>query len=115
MSSLYSILLCGVACSQLVAQTAQPQTKIPIHKENVIVTGEWQPIALEEADRSVNQYHLVAPALLFGNVTDVLSLDSSVFVRPRGATGIQADISIRGGSFEQTLVLLNGMRLNDVQ
>ena len=36
-------------------------------------------------------------------------------VRQRGPFGAQADISIDGGSFEQTLILLNGVKISDVQ
>ena len=46
---------------------------------------------------------------------DLLRQDSSVFLEERGAGGGQADIVLRGGSFEQTLVLLNGFRINDSQ
>ena len=40
---------------------------------------------------------------------------ANVDVRQRGAEGVQADISIRGGNFDQTLILLNGFKMNDVQ
>ena len=46
---------------------------------------------------------------------DFLRQDSSVFLEERGAGGGQADLVLRGGSFEQTLVLLNGFRINDAQ
>ena len=46
---------------------------------------------------------------------DFLREDSSIFLEERGAGGGQADIVLRGGSFEQTLVLLNGFRINDAQ
>src|SRR5208283_1839049 len=46
---------------------------------------------------------------------DFLREDSSVFLEERGAGGGQADLVLRGGSFEQTLVLLNGFRINDAQ
>src|SRR6202044_3822819 len=36
-------------------------------------------------------------------------------IQQRGAAGVQADISIRGGSFDQTLVLVNGLRINDAE
>ncbi len=81
----------------------------------VVVTGTWEPVALEESDRSVNQYMLKNGGLLFGSIADAIGLDSSVYVQSRGPGGIQADFSIRGASFEQTLVLLNGIRLNDAQ
>jgi len=38
-----------------------------------------------------------------------------VDVRQRGAGGTQADISLRGGSFDQVLVLLNGIDISDPQ
>lgn len=48
-------------------------------------------------------------------VNEVLSYVGGVDVRQRGPFGSQADISIDGGSFEQTLVLINGVKLLDAQ
>lgn len=36
-------------------------------------------------------------------------------VRERGPNGVQADLSLRGGTFDQTLILLNGIKLSDPQ
>ena len=44
-----------------------------------------------------------------------MRLDPSIDLQARGPNNIQTDISIRGGTFGQTLVLWNGLRLNDVQ
>jgi vitamin B12 transporter len=41
--------------------------------------------------------------------------DASVDLEQRGGGGVQTDVTIRGGSFEQVLVLLNGLRINDVE
>lgn len=49
------------------------------------------------------------------SVDDLLDYAMNVDVRSRSALGVQSDISIRGGSFEQTLILLNGVPLNDPQ
>jgi len=49
------------------------------------------------------------------SLQDLIEYASNVDVRQRGAEGIQADISIRGGNFEQTLILLNGFKMNDAQ
>jgi vitamin B12 transporter len=46
---------------------------------------------------------------------DVLKFALNVDVRQRGTFGTQSDVSIRGGSFEQTLILLNGVKINDPQ
>ncbi|MEX2271388.1 MAG: TonB-dependent receptor [Vicinamibacterales bacterium] len=50
-----------------------------------------------------------------GVLVDVLRLAPGVDVRARGERGVQADFVIRGASFGQALVLLDGMRLNDAQ
>jgi iron complex outermembrane receptor protein len=39
----------------------------------------------------------------------------SIDVRRRGTSGTQADLYIRGGSFDQTLLLVDGFKLDDVQ
>ncbi len=49
------------------------------------------------------------------SLNEVLQLVGGVDIRQRGAHGVQADLSIRGGSFEQALVLLNGVKLVDPQ
>ncbi|MDA3930708.1 MAG: TonB-dependent receptor [Prolixibacteraceae bacterium] len=49
------------------------------------------------------------------SVNELLEYASNVDIRQRGTNGIQADISIRGGSFDQVLVLLNGVNITDPQ
>lgn len=49
------------------------------------------------------------------SLQEALSFVPGVDVRQRGVTGVQADIGIRGGSFNQTLMLLNGIKLTDPQ
>jgi len=48
-------------------------------------------------------------------VNELLAYVGGVDIRQRGPFGTQADISIDGGSFEQTLVLINGVKLLDAQ
>ncbi|MEP7366130.1 MAG: TonB-dependent receptor plug domain-containing protein, partial [Acidobacteriota bacterium] len=88
----------------------------PPRKETVVVTGTYQPVPLDDADRSVRAMDVRGePSLVSNTVVDFLNLDSSVDLRQRGQSNIQTDVSIRGSSFGQTLILLNGLRLNDVQ
>ncbi len=49
------------------------------------------------------------------SIQDLLEYIAGVDVRQRGAEGVQADISIRGGTFDQTLILLNGINITDPQ
>jgi outer membrane cobalamin receptor len=46
---------------------------------------------------------------------EILQYANGVDIRQRGPFGSQADISIDGGSFEQTVVLLNGTKIIDTQ
>ena len=47
------------------------------------------------------------------NVNEVISSLPGVDLRTRGAGGAQADLSIRGGTFDQVLILLNGVNITD--
>ncbi len=49
------------------------------------------------------------------SIPEILAYSPGVDVRQRGPMGVQSDIGIRGGTFEQTLILLNGMKLTDPQ
>ncbi len=49
------------------------------------------------------------------NINEVLGFLNGVDLRQRGPFGTQADISIDGGSFDQTLVLVNGAKVSDPQ
>lgn len=48
-------------------------------------------------------------------LNEVLQYANGVDLRQRGPFGTQADVSIDGGSFEQTVVLLNGAKVIDAQ
>ena len=48
-------------------------------------------------------------------VADILAYLPGVDVRQRGTSTAQTDISLRGGTFDQVLVLVNGVSVSDVQ
>lgn len=49
------------------------------------------------------------------NLQDLLNYVQGIDLRTRGAESVQADISLRGGTFDQTAILLNGVNLTDPQ
>jgi len=51
----------------------------------------------------------------FRTLESVLRTSPAVDVRERGGMGTQADIAIRGGSFDQTMVMLNGINFSDAR
>lgn len=48
-------------------------------------------------------------------IESALRLSPAIDVRERGGKSVQADISIRGGSFDQTVVMLNGIDFTDAR
>ena len=49
------------------------------------------------------------------NINELLEYVAGVDMRQRGALDVQGDLGIRGGTFDQTLVLVNGVRMNNPQ
>ncbi len=49
------------------------------------------------------------------SLDQLLDFVSGIDIRQRGTNGTQADISVRGGTFDQVLVLLNGVNITDPQ
>ena len=49
------------------------------------------------------------------NVADLLQQVAGVDIRRRGTAGSQSDLYIRGGGFDQTLLLIDGIKMDDAQ
>ena len=54
-------------------------------------------------------------ALPAQNLQELLDYLPGVDIRTRGANSVQADISMRGGTFDQTIVMLNGVNITETQ
>ena len=67
-------------------------------------TSNVQIIDLKEIENSPAQ-----------TIEDLLEYAINVDMRQRCGQGVQTDISMRGGTLEQVLILLNGIKLNDPQ
>jgi len=92
---------------------AQPDTTV---YEEIIIQRNRLEIPFSQATRNVDI--LTAEEikkLPVRTVNELLAYVGGVDIRQRGPFGNQADISIDGGSFEQTLVLINGVKLLDAQ
>jgi outer membrane receptor for ferrienterochelin and colicin len=87
----------------------------PQSQQTVVVLGSPVPVPLAESPASVLVLPVEAKSLSLESPQDLLRQDSSITLEQRGAGGGQADVVLRGGTFEQTLVLLNGFRIDDSQ
>ena len=105
--------LCVVVCLGF-AQYVWGQAA-PVH-ESVVVTGSAEPTPLDEADRAVRVLSLPAgERALYDSWYSLLQLDPALNLMQRSPGGFIADLSIRGSTYGQTLVLVDGMRINDAQ
>ena len=81
--------------------------------EEVVVTGSRAPLTLAESAKIVSvitreDIHRAAAE----SINDILKLAIGVDVRQRGGFGVQTDISVRGGNFDQITILLNGVNIS---
>lgn len=83
--------------------------------ETVVVTGTFEPLSLDEMDRAITLLPARSSGLVLNALEDLLRTDPSLDLQERAPNGVQTDLSIRGGTFAQTLVLLDGQRLSDAQ
>ena len=117
MISIAGCLFLAIHAPYTLAQSAPATTSPPLPKpvETMVVLGSAVPVPLAESASSVLVLPVEPKALSLESPQDLLRQDSSIFLEQRGAGGGQADLVLRGGTFEQALVLLNGFRINDSQ
>ncbi len=110
------IILAACASAVLAqAPPVSPPAKLPHPTETMVVLGSAVPVPLAESSASVVVLPVEGKTLTLESPQELLRQDSSVYLEERGAGGGQADLVLRGGTFEQALVLLNGFRINDSQ
>jgi iron complex outermembrane receptor protein len=110
----YSLLvLPGESRSQEKSDTIRMKN---LELEEIVITAGRTPAGLQQVTGMVTQVNRPeierAPST---NLNDLLRYIPSVDIRQRGPLGSQADISIRGGTYDQVLILLNGINLTDPQ
>lgn len=118
MKRLISILictLCSVLCLPLHAQDTLHVEDFRL--DEVEVLGTFVIIDDFSGPQNKVKYftHDEIQHLPISNISDVLNCLSGLDVRSRGTTNAQTDISLYGGTFDQVLVCLNGIPLNDAQ
>jgi len=110
----YLALVLAVTDARIaIAQQSSP-TVSPV-STTVTVLGSSAPISLGESARTAIVFDTQQNPLEFESVEDYLRTDASVDIQQRAPAGVLSDISVRGASFEQTLVLLNGLRMDSAE
>ena len=84
--------------------------------DEVVVTGSRAPLtALQSAKIVAVISRDDIQRAEAQSINDILKLAPGVDVRQRGGFGVQTDISINGGTFDQITILLNGMNISSPQ
>lgn len=82
--------------------------------EPVVITGNLHKQKLKETGRNIILINKEDIEKITANSLDeLLKYLPGIEVQQRGPQGAQSDIVIRGGTFQQVLVIIDGVRLND--
>ena len=102
------ILLLALSCQSFV-QAQQTFEHDTVEFNSLVV-----PLQIKETGRSVSIITKEDIAKISAtSIDEVLQTISGVEVQNRGGFGVQADILMRGSTFTQVLILIDGMKLND--
>lgn len=106
----------SVPANAIEVATDTTEVKMEYDLDEIEVSAQRSPALYSQVARIVSVIERkeieASPAQ---SVQDLLEYVAGVDIRQRGAEGVQADISIRGGTFDQTLILLNGINITDPQ
>src|SRR5659263_159661 len=109
----FACTLVQLSYEPLLADVQDSTSRKGINLDEVEVS-EDQPVAWSGNARLVQVTERreinASPAKSLDNLLESIA---GVDIRQRGSDGVQADVSIRGGSFDQVLILLNGVNITD--
>lgn len=109
-----SILLLGTCFAQTAAPDSVAVSR-EIRIDEIGVTGSHAAPTRSTMSQTPLFDRKAQAAAPCQTLESALRLAPSVDIRERGGKGMQADISIRGGSFDQTMVQLNGVDFTDAR
>ncbi|WP_188598070.1 TonB-dependent receptor domain-containing protein [Polaribacter pacificus] len=101
----------------LMQLTLFSQENIPVQQlDTVVIKSSRIDLPFKENSRTL---HIITAAAIKNsaatNVVALLKQVAGVDIRTRGTAGSQADLYIRGGGFDQTLLLIDGIKMDDSQ
>ena len=113
-STLSSAKADGISTKPVLAIDSLSREEVKL--DEVVITGSRAPLTAIQSAKIVSvitreDIHRAAAETL----NDVLKLATGVDVRQRGGFGVQTDISINGGTFDQITILLNGIPIMNPQ
>ncbi len=115
-SVLSVVYLLSTPVITLATEQDTSEVKMQYDLDEIEVSAQRTPVVYSQVARIISVIESkeieASPAQ---SVQDLLEYIAGVDVRQRGTEGVQADVSVRGGTFDQTLILLNGINITDPQ
>lgn len=115
MKTYLSILLLSLLISPLIIYA---QDTIPVYdyEDTIVVTASRIPVKWQDLSRSVvtfdESFIKTAPV---HSIQEALEFAAGVDIQQQGSYGVMGHARIRGANYEQTLLLINGAKINDPQ
>ena len=116
MRNLFQTTLTPLVYLIVLASSAMPQDE-PINLgDTIVVTSKRTPITYSETSRTITiiggEEIEKSPA---NNLVDLLAYAPGVEIRRLSTNGVRADLGLRGGTFQQALILIDGIKITDPQ
>jgi len=107
------LLIFSFALMQMVSFSQEKEIQ---KLDTIVIKSSRIDLPFKENSRTI---HIITSKVIKNsaatNVADLLQQVAGVDIRRRGTGGGQADLYIRGGGFDQTLLLIDGIKMDDAQ
>uniref|UniRef100_UPI004047F2F3 TonB-dependent receptor plug domain-containing protein n=1 Tax=Mariniflexile sp. TaxID=1979402 RepID=UPI004047F2F3 len=106
-----------IFASLFVANFIYSQDSLKVQKiDEIVITSTRIHLPFEKNSRTISVITSdIIKKSAATNLADLLQQEAGIDIRRRGTSGMQADLYIRGGSFDQTLLLIDGIKMDDAQ
>ena len=105
--SYFSALLATLVVFSSLAQTPLDEVVVSSPRLDVPFSDDSKSVTVITAEQIAD-----TPV---SNLVDLLRFQAGVDIRRQGIEGAQADVYLRGGTFDQVLLLIDGIRVDDPQ
>ena len=103
----FSALVSIAVVFSSLAQTSLDEVVVSSPRLNVLFSDDSKSVTVITAEQIDD-----TPV---SNLVDLLRFQSGIDIRRQGIEGAQADVYLRGGTLDQVLLLIDGIRVDDPQ
>lgn len=110
------IISCFISKNSIAQDSEESSFSEQHSLEDVVIQENRITSTLSEQNRSITILdQAIIQSLPIQSINELLTYVAGVDMRQRGPWGVQSDVSLDGGTFDQTLVLIDGIKISDPQ